>query len=117
MPANHVEDGFRLGRWVSNNRSQGRGIHLSPDRAAALEALLGWTLDAREDDWREGIDHLRRFVAREGHPRVPQGHVEDGLRPGSWVSGRRAAHRKGRLPQERADMLESVPGWAWDARP
>jgi hypothetical protein len=40
--------------------------------------------------WETGFDHLRRFVAREGHGRVPFDHVDDdGYRLGAWCNMQR----------------------------
>ncbi|MEU6720382.1 Helicase associated domain protein [Nonomuraea sp. NPDC046802] len=33
---------------------------------------------------------------------------------GPWCEQQRAAHRAGRLPIERAQLLEQIPGWTWE---
>ena len=104
--------GFPLGTWVANRR-HGKN---PPDRVAALEVLPGWSWDLFEDDWRAAFELLGRYVQREGHARVPVGHLEEGFPLGRWVSKRRSAHRHGELSAERVDLLEGMPGWTWDAR-
>jgi hypothetical protein len=64
------------------------------------------------DDWRV----LTRFVAREGHARVPTRYTEDGYRLGAWMDQQRANKRAGRLSDERAARLEALVGWDWDPR-
>jgi hypothetical protein len=116
VPQSHsAEDGHRLGLWVASQRADLKVGRLSDDRVAALESLSGWAWDAFEASWQEGLAHLRAFVEREGHVRVPQKHVaEDGFRLGQWVMLRRREHDNGRLSDDRVAALESLPGWAWD---
>ncbi len=94
VAAKHVEGGLRLGPWVRNRRATTGAGRLDPARVAELEALPGWTWDPYGDDWAAGLAALRAFVAREGHARVPQRHVEGGFRLGSWVTSRRVEHRR-----------------------
>ncbi len=116
MPLGHIEDGFRLGLWVSNRRSKRRRLRLDHARIAQLEALPGWSWEPITDFWSAGLAALRAFVAREGHPRVPRGHVEAGVRLGSWANSRRAERRRGDLDPARSAELEAIPGWSWDPR-
>jgi hypothetical protein len=43
VPQIHVEDGFRLGAWVSGRRSAFRRGGLRPEHVQQLEQLPGWT--------------------------------------------------------------------------
>jgi hypothetical protein len=33
-----------------------------------------------------------------------------------WISHQRTAYKKGTLPKERIEILESLPGWSWNTR-
>ena len=69
------------------------------------------------------VDALRGFQQREGHTRVPAGHVEDRAQDsgsaapvnlGYWVSYIRSRKRAGLLPAERVDQIEQwVHGFEW----
>ena len=109
VPVDHVENGFALGMWVSARRGEHRRARLAPERVADLERLPGWTWRPREDH-RAGLEALLRYVAREGHARVPVRHLEDGFRLGAWVASR----RHGRNPPDLTAALEALPGWRWD---
>ena len=85
-----------------------------------MEAIDGWVWDPIEADFQQGLAALRRFVDREGHPRVPQSHVEqfDGaeINLGRWVSNRRTTYHNDNLQADRVAALEAIDGWVWDRR-
>lgn len=114
VPQSHVEDGVGLGAWVSRQRLVYRRRELPADRAARLTALDGWNWDPATDYWDRGFAALESFVAREGHPRVPQDHHEEGFDLGGWVSRQRDFFRRGKLSAERAARLEGINDWSWD---
>jgi len=119
VPAEFIEDSFRLGGWVLARRSDYRNARLSEDRISKLVQLPGWTWHARDTQWEESFALLEAYVAREGHARVDSGHTRDGVRLGQWVELQRYAHTSGNLSSNRASRLESLPGWVWvlnDAR-
>lgn len=114
VPRAHVEEGVRLGGWINERRAEWRAGRLSSERVAELEAIPGWIWDPADDDWAIAVTALRGFAAREGHGRVPRGHVEAGVKLGTWVTDRRSENRAGRMRAERVAELEAVPGWTWD---
>jgi superfamily II DNA or RNA helicase len=116
VPAEHVEDGFRLGMWVASRRTDYRSRRLDEELTKRLEALPGWTWDPFGDAWERGFRVLRGFVDREGHARVRHDCVEDGFRLGEWRQRQRQAMSKGTLSPARVARLEALPGWAWDTR-
>jgi hypothetical protein len=113
VPQEHVEDGFRLGQWVSSQRTSFAWGDMRADRAERLQQLRGWAWDPYKERWELGISLLRRYVAREGHSRVPVKHVEDGFPLGAWVSNQRASYASGGLKPDQAQRLSLVPNWVW----
>ena len=114
VPAQHLEDGFRLGSWVNTQRTWFHDAYLRPDRQARLEVLPAWTWDALGAVWDENFVQLQRFVDRQGHARVPTAWREGDFALGHWVDGLRQSFRKGKLSRERCARLEGLPGWVWD---
>jgi hypothetical protein len=116
VPTDHVEDGLPLAAWVIRHRQDHKAGKVPQDRAERLEALPGWTWDVLAARWEEHFAGLQAYAAREGHARVPTGHLEEGLKLGSWVIVQRQAHRRDVLTAERTARLEAVAGWVWVAR-
>ena len=111
VPQSHKEDGVALGSWVTVQR----GIRdtLSKERRALLEHLPGWSWDPHENRWQECYKLVHQFGDREGHTRVPDRYVEDGVNIGSWVLTQRM--NRDDLSADRLQLLEALPGWVWDA--
>ncbi len=88
-------------------------IDLVAPTSLALERLLRAirlrAVEVSVNPWSAGAAALRSFVDREGHARVPRGHVEAGLRLGLWVTSRRADRSAGRLVPARAAELGALP--------
>ena len=103
-------DGEKLGWWVGTQRT--RKDELAPERKARLDALQGWAWDLRDALWEEGFTQLQKFVAGDGHARVPTSfRTADGYGLGTWVGGQRTQKRK--LSPERRRRLKAVEGWVW----
>ncbi len=102
---------IKLGFWVSNQRRSRYG-DLTDEKRKRLDEL-GFIWDALETRWEQGFRHLKSYVQREGHCRVPYEHCESGFRLGSWVSNQRG--NKVATPIERQKRLDEL-GFLWDAR-
>lgn len=58
---------------------------------------------------------LESFQARFGHCRVPDGILVQGVDLRTWCYSRRAAHRRGKLAEDRRQRLGAIPSWTFDA--
>ncbi|GAA3289608.1 hypothetical protein GCM10020218_058650 [Dactylosporangium vinaceum] len=79
-----------------------------------LPASPPWTPSACAGTrWQAGLDHATAYRAREGHLRVPPDHVTaDGYPLGSWIRMQRKQYTAGRIPADRATVLEAL-GIEW----
>ena len=107
--ANHIEDGFKLGVWVSRQRNS--RVSISAERRGRLGAL-GFVWDALVTKWESGVAALTKFRQREGHCLVPARHIENGFKLGTWVLNKRSAFKK--ITKEKKRRLDEL-GFVWDA--
>jgi hypothetical protein len=110
----HLENGFNLGGWLSNQRHVYRTGRLPLERQHLLEGLPGWSWDTGGREWKFWFGLLHQYAQREGHAQVTRFHRENGFNLGHWVSKQRDTYRTGRLPLERQQLLERLAGWSWD---
>ena len=103
----YVEGNFKLGLWVSAQRS--RKHLLAVKRKQRLDSI-GFVWDWRGYRWEQNFAALLEFKRREGHCCVPTFHVENGLKLGWWVAAQR--QRKKEMSKERRTRLNEV-GFVW----
>jgi very-short-patch-repair endonuclease len=116
VPTDHVEQGLPLASWVIRHRQDHKAGKVPVERVRRLEAQPGWVWDVRVARWEQHFDALVEFARREGHARVPSGHVEGSLKLGLWVIKQRQGWRLGSLSSDRQGRLAAVPGWVWAAK-
>ncbi len=111
VPYGQVEEGFKLGSWVSVQRKSKDNMPV--ERRQRLDAI-GFEWDPYTADWEEGFAALQKFKEREKSCRVPQTYVEEGFTLGRWVSNQRkskdstSSERRQRLPVFDRFMLQST---------
>lgn len=108
-------DGFRLGGWVAHQRALYREGRLDPDRTARLEQCPGWVWEHPTNlRWAEAYKLLCRYVDEHGTAAVPLPYTDSaGYRLGNWAAAQRYYFKTGSMSKERAQLLESRPGWSW----
>ena len=125
VPNNYKTDTRDLYQWVQAQRIAYRDGQLAPQRIDMLNSLqnhtdknVAWYWEAWDEDWETAITALNKFVEREGHTKIPMGHVEDGFGLYKWVLNRRNLYQRRKsdltLNQERISQLENLPGWTWN---
>lgn len=107
VPRGHKEAGVTLASWVTTQRRIKNKLTL--DRIKRLESV-GFCWDPFIEQWEKAFAMLKEYFAREGHHRVPQKLVIDGIRLGSWVNTQR--QNKNSLSGDRIQRLNSA-GFIW----
>ncbi len=111
VPAIGKEFGLNLGSWVNNLRT--RRELLPHDQIKRLDGL-GFSWTPRSESWDRNFAALEKFYKREGHCRVTENHLEDGLKLGVWILSQRR-HNKGALNAEKIQRLNAL-NFLWDVR-
>jgi superfamily II DNA or RNA helicase len=106
VPNNHVENSFKLGKWVSQQRRD--KSKLSDEQRTKL-SRLGYEWIVGSTSWEKGFDHLKAYKERVGNCRVPLRYVENGFALGRWAEQQR---RRRRLAQEQLTKLNEI-GFDW----
>ena len=77
---------------------------------AANTGIVWKVQQSASSNWEEGFRDLTIYREREGHCRVPIGHLENDFQLGSWVSNQR--RRKDTMSVEQRQRLDEL-GFIW----
>lgn len=102
-------DGYKLGNWVTNQRSFERKGTLDPGHKALLVKLPGWAWNTFDAQWAENYQLLKDYVEQNGT--IPP---RSDKNLGSWVQVQRSKHIDGSLGPEREKLLSEIDGWDWN---
>ena len=108
-----TETSYKLGRWVSSQRTAYQSNTLPAERKQRLDAL-GFVWDPLEQLWEEGFKELIAYHREHGNCSVPRLFVtQSGNKLGIWVNNQRTKLKKGQLSDEKKRRLDAL-GFAWD---
>ncbi|EJK74183.1 hypothetical protein THAOC_04153, partial [Thalassiosira oceanica] len=99
-----------LGIWVSTQRQKYKKGKLSDERIARLESI-DFVWDRQEQQWSDRFDELTKFLAEQSDFNVRTYQGPNLL--GAWVGTQREAYKKGKLSDERINLLEGI-GFSWE---
>ena len=117
VPVGYVApDGYRLGTWVANKRTDKQKMPAA-DKDALDERGMVWAAPAAA--FAEGLDHLDAYIAGHGHARAPRSYTApDGYRLGNWLHRQRQRcgnPRPGQPPLTAAETAAlSSRGISWN---
>jgi superfamily II DNA or RNA helicase len=114
-PRGFKEGGISIDSWATRQRRAYKDKTLSMERINRLSLLPDWTWDPLNEDWEYCFSELKKFV--DLNPTTPSPpkymRLDNGTLLYSWISNQRNRKQAGKLSQERARALESIPGWSW----
>lgn len=118
-----TEDGFHLGKWISNlrqRRKQYGDAFLSEEKIQMLDEL-GMIWDKNAMQWEKNYAAARQYYKTHGDLQVPASYcTEDGVRLGNWIANLKqiyAGKKNGtaKLTKEQQEQLEAI-GMKWEKR-
>ena len=109
---------FKLGRWISNQRScYSAGRQITHERIRLLESI-GMVWNANEALWEVGYKAAQKYYNEFGNLDVLITVIYDGIKLGRWISNQRTArHNKDDshiLTEDRIRRLDDI-GMIWEA--
>ena len=104
-----------LGAWVRECSHRYARRQIDQDLVRLLEAIPGWAWSVTQDRDRRIAASLRRFVEQQGWDALSGDTVVDGVRLKQWAYLVRRSHRLGTLTAYKVRLVESIPGWSWQA--
>jgi superfamily II DNA or RNA helicase len=108
VPPNEKIKKWRLGQWVSSQRSRSSGLN---DLQKYHLNELNFVWSPHDYKWELGFKYLLEFKNREGHCLVPKIHKEKGFSLGSWVGSQRMKIRS--LDKKKILRLDQI-GFVWN---
>ena len=79
-------------------------------------ALRTYLVEQVTASWNFWFGLLEAYANEKGSAWVSAKHVtQEGYKLGMWVNGQRNSKLKNEISQDRMKLLESLPGWVWDA--
>ncbi|OEJ36363.1 helicase associated domain-containing protein [Streptomyces agglomeratus] len=114
VPYNHQEDGFPLGRWLSDQRRAMRGGGLPAKRAGELEEL-GIVWEPADEAWEENLGAARAYFEAYETLAAPVTAAMLDRPVGQFLANARKKNGLGKEPvraQRRAALLATIdPDW------
>lgn len=108
-----TSDGFLLGHWLSNIRSSMKnpsmnGMRLNTNKIELLNKL-GMNWSPIESQWKTKYNLAKEYHNENGNLLIPDKYVtSDGTKLGRWISTQRNYYKKGKLPEDKIDLLEKI---------
>jgi len=102
----------RLGVWVQVQRREYKKGNLTQDKIDALEQLgFTWSIrDSPDENFAKKYGEVMKYA--QNSPDLLRIRTEDKSLY-TWINNQRSLYKKNKMPQNRIEMLESVPGWKW----
>ena len=102
VPRNNRENGLLLSKWVQ--RQRGYFNELTDEQKQKLLGI-GFILDPFDSSWNKSISYLDAYIQRQGNSDVPQRHLEDGFKLGTWCHNQRKQFSDNKLTPEKIEIL------------
>ena len=113
VPYGYCEGDFKLGIWISKQKSQYSDGNMTDEHYALLSSIgMDWENASEQrvkNSYAQGFQHLEAFIAEHGVDALNGDVVcADGYRLGSWFANCKTKYRSGKLPKKHITHFEQL---------
>lgn len=115
LPQNFIlDDGYKLGVWVQQQKIDFRNGNVSPERLPLLLDLEfdKFAINKKEAKWEKHLALAKKYHSIHGTINVEKDTVFEGFKMGNWVRNVVCDYHEGILPEYRIKQMEDL-GIAW----
>ena len=117
------EKGYKLGVWITTQKTNYNKSILSEDRIKKLEKIGMMFENVNDDTWNKMYELAKKYYEHYDNLKIPKmfktinGYEidEEGYNLGAWISTQRFSYKKGTLFEDRIEKLEEI-GMMWNIR-
>ena len=117
------EKGYKLGVWITTQKTNYNKSILSEDRIKKLEKIGMMFENVNDDKWNKMYELAKKYYEHYDNLKIPKmfktinGYEidEEGYNLGAWINTQRFSYKKGTLFEDRIEKLEKI-GMMWNIR-
>ena len=117
------EKGYKLGVWITTQKTNYNKSILSEDRIKKLEKIGMMFENVNDDTWNKMYELAKKYYEHYDNLKIPKmfktinGYEidEEGYNLGAWINTQRFSYKKGTLFEDRIEKLEEI-GMMWNIR-
>jgi len=113
VPASWVEEGVRLGQWLTGVRQRQKRGNLDAATTARLSQVPGFSWTPLDDKFQANLLLITEYLTTSPNARIVKGTKYRGRDLGNIVQGIRNRFNEGTLPADVVETLEALPNWSW----
>lgn len=95
-----------LNLWIKTQRGLFKKRKMSNEKIKMLNDL-GFIWDPLETTWRNNYNNLKAYIQENGSCDIPRNCKQNPVL-GTWVTSQRANYKKGKLPNEKIELLNNI---------
>lgn len=112
VPADYIEDGIWLGKWLNEQkqiyRGNRNGKFLTAEQIERLEEIGMFWSDSKDMAWERNFVAVKEYVERHGTVRIPADCVRNGVNLAGWLKRQRKHYARGALERVKIERLRSI---------
>jgi superfamily II DNA or RNA helicase len=112
VPSGTIVSDIDLFKWVQSLRTRKARNALRIEIQEQIEAFPNWDWNGNNHQWNQSFDNFTKYLNTASDYELKSGAIRD-HQISTWISNQRASRKRGTLSRDRAERLESIPGWTW----